>query len=92
MTNPLLDTTSLPRFSEIAPQHVMPALQELIAANRHKLEELLSNNPEPDFDSLVAPLEEMEHQLARIWSPVSHLQGCSGPATGAKLTTRHCHY
>ena len=78
MTNPLLDTTSLPRFSEIAPQHVMPALQELIAANRHKLEELLSNNPEPDFDSLVAPLEEMEHQLARIWSPVSHLQGVLG--------------
>ncbi len=78
MTNPLLDTTSLPRFAEIAPEHVLPALQELIAAHRKKLDELLDNNPQPDFESLVAPLEDMEHELARTWSPVSHLQGVLG--------------
>ena len=78
MTNPLLDTSSLPRFSEIAPEHVLPALQELIAAHRKKLDELLDNNPQPDFESLVAPLEEMEHELARTWSPVNHLQGVLG--------------
>ncbi len=78
MTNPLLDTTSLPRFAEIEPEHVLPALQELIAAHRQKLDELLDNNPQPDFESLVAPLEDMEHELARTWSPVSHLQGVLG--------------
>ena len=78
MTNPLLDTTSLPRFAEIEPEHVLPALQELIAAHRKKLDELLDNNPQPDFESLVAPLEDMEHELARTWSPVSHLQGVLG--------------
>ena len=78
MTNPLLDTSSLPRFADIAPEHVMPALSELIAAHRQKLDELLDAPGEPDFMSLVAPLEEMEHELSRVWSPVSHLQGVLG--------------
>jgi len=78
MINPLLDTSSLPRFAEISPEHVMPALIELIAAHRQKLQDLLDNTADPDFDSLVAPLEEMDHELARVWSPVSHLQGVLG--------------
>ena len=75
MSNPLLDTKSLPRFDELAPEQVVPALRELIAEHREKLDTLLDSRPEPDFDSLVLPLEEMEHELARAWSPVSHLQG-----------------
>lgn len=58
----------------------MPALSELIAAHRQKLDELLADNSEPEFDSLVAPIEEMDHQLSRVWSPVSHLQGVLGSA------------
>ena len=78
MSNPLLDTTSLPRFAEIEPEHVLPALERLISAHRSRLEALLADAADPDFDSLVAPLEEMEHELSRVWSPVSHLQGVLG--------------
>ena len=78
MSNPLLDTSSLPRFADIAPEHVVPALEQLIATQRSKLEKLLESTTEPDFDSLVAPLEDMEHELSRVWSPVSHLQGVLG--------------
>jgi len=78
MPNPLLDTSSLPRFADLAPEQVVPALSELIAAHRQKLEALLDATPQPDFDSLIAPLEEMEHELGRVWSPVSHLQGVLG--------------
>ena len=78
MSNPLLDTSSLPRFAELLPEQVIPALSELIAAHRQKLEALLDDTPNPDFNSLVAPLEEMEHELSRVWSPVSHLQGVLG--------------
>ena len=78
MANPLLDTSSLPRFGDLAPEQVVPALSELIAAHRQKLEALLDATPQPDFDSLVAPLEDMEHELSRVWSPVSHLQGVLG--------------
>jgi len=78
MSNPLLDISSLPRFAEIAPEHVLPALEHLISAHRSKLGELLDDATEPDFDSLVLPLEEMEHELSCVWSPVSHLQGVLG--------------
>ncbi len=78
MTNPLLDTSSLPRFTEIEPEHVVPALTELIASHRRRLDELLTSAEDPSFDSLVAPLEEMEHELSRVWSPVSHLQSVLG--------------
>jgi oligopeptidase A len=78
MTNPLLDTTTLPRFSEITPEQVVPALTEIIAQHRQHLDALLAGPGELDFDSLVVPLEDMEHELSRVWSPVSHLQGVLG--------------
>jgi oligopeptidase A len=73
MSNPLLDTSSLPRFAEIRPEHALPAVTELIARHRRKLAELLEQE-ETSFDALVTPLEEMSHELGRIWSPVGHLQ------------------
>jgi oligopeptidase A len=74
MSNPLLDTTALPRFDEVRPEHVQPALTELIAAHRRKLAGLLDDPAAKSFSSLIAPLEEMSHELSRAWSPVSHLQ------------------
>ena len=78
MTNPLLDTSSLPRFDEIAPEHVLPAIRQVIADNRAELGRLLDPDARRDVDGLVAPIEHMEHELGRIWSPVSHLQSVLG--------------
>ena len=78
MTNPLLNTSSLPRFDEIQPEHVLPAIQKVIADNRAQLDELLGSNDKPDIDALVAPIEHMDHELGRVWSPVSHLQSVLG--------------
>ncbi len=74
MSNPLLDTKALPRFDDLKPEQVKPALQELIAAQRRKLADLLSDRSAKDFASVIAPLEEMSHELSRVWSPVGHLQ------------------
>ena len=78
MSNPLLDTSSLPRFGEIKPNDVLPAIKQLIASNRERLDTLLAENPNPDFESLVVPIELMEHELGRVWSPVTHLQSVLG--------------
>ncbi len=80
MTNPLLDTSSLPRFDEIRPEHVLPAIRKVIADNRARLEDLLGSARSPDIDVLVAPVEHMDHELGRVWSPVSHLQSVLGSA------------
>ncbi len=78
MSNPLLDTTTLPRFADIAPDHVVPALTEIIATHRRRLDQILAAATEPDFDSVVVPVEEMEHELSRVWAPVGHLQSVLG--------------
>lgn len=78
MQNPLLDTSSLPRFDEILPEHVVPAIEKIIAEHRSQLDNLLDTAKAPDIETLVAPIEQMEHTLGRIWSPVSHLQSVLG--------------
>ncbi len=74
MANPLLDKSELPRFNAIEPEHAVPALRELIAAHRQKLASLLADDNDFDFSSLIAPIEELNHELSRVWSPVRHLQ------------------
>jgi oligopeptidase A len=78
MANPLLDTSALPRFDEISPGDVLPAIEQLISEHREQLDTLLEQNSDPDFESLVVPIELMEHELGRIWSPVTHLQSVLG--------------
>jgi len=74
MSNPLLDTSALPRFGDIVADDVLPALEKLIAEHRGKLAALLDQPDTQDFDTLVMPLEEMNHELNRVFSPVRHLQ------------------
>ncbi len=56
----------------------MPAITTVIAEHRSRLDALLDNATKPDIDSLVSPVEQMEHTLGRIWSPVRHLQSVLG--------------
>jgi oligopeptidase A len=76
--NPLLDTSSLPRFGDIRPHHVLPAVEQLIRDHRRKLNTLLDDQSDLNFESLVVPVELMEHELGRVWSPVTHLQSVLG--------------
>lgn len=78
MTNPLLDTSALPRFADLTPAHAEPALRKLIAEHRQMLARLLDSPDAANFDSLIPPLEEMDHELCRVWSPVGHLQSVLG--------------
>jgi len=73
MTNPLLEMQGLPAFSQIKPEHVEPAIDELLALNRKTIAELLENNPRPDWLSVIEPIEELDDRLSRAWSPVSHM-------------------
>ena len=97
MSNPLLDTSNLPRFDAIEPKHAVPALEELISAHRRKLASLIDDTDARGFESLVAPLEEMSHELGRVWSPISHLQSVLDSPdwrdaynAALPLMTQHC--
>jgi oligopeptidase A len=74
MTNPLLDILELPAFSAIRPEHIEPAIRQVLDENRAQLKALLDSRAST-WDSLVVPLEEMQHRLSRTWSPVGHMNG-----------------
>ncbi len=73
MSNPLLTFTDLPPFKSIKPEHVKPAVEEAINNCRTTIEDVLNGNASPTWENLVAPIEEVDDRLGRIWSPVSHL-------------------
>ena len=73
-SNPLLNITDLPAFDQITPDQVEPALDQLLAANREAVEDVLAQ-ANPDWKSSMEPIDEAGDRLSRAWSPVSHLNG-----------------
>ncbi|GAB6042925.1 oligopeptidase A [Endothiovibrio diazotrophicus] len=73
MDNPLLELDGLPPFSRIRAAQVVPAVERRLAEIRETLERLLDAGPPYTWEGLVAPLEEAEDRLNRLWSPVGHL-------------------
>ncbi len=71
--NPLLDFTGLPRYSDIQPEHVTPAVDALLAENRALIDRLAADAGTPTWDSFAAPLEDANERLSRAWGQVSHL-------------------
>lgn len=70
--NTLLSFSGLPPFSQINAAEVEPAIRQLLDEQRATLENVLSHTT-PTWDNTVAVLEQMQHRLSRIWSPVGHL-------------------
>ena len=73
MKNPLFQTTGLPAFSQIKPEHIEPAIDQALKENRQHIKEILSDNNPPTWKTTIEPLDELEDRLGRIWSPVKHL-------------------
>ena len=73
MTNPLLSNSPLPRFSQIKPEHVLPAIKETLNNCRKTIETVLEQQSEFTWDNLIQPIDEMDEKFSRAWSPVSHL-------------------
>ena len=73
MTNPLLETQPLPPFSAIESAHAEPAIRGLIERNKKAIDDLLAATGTYSWDNLVRPIEHLEDELAKAWSPVSHL-------------------
>ncbi len=90
MSNPLLDFTALPHFGQINAQHVIPAIETLLAENRQHIKELLADsNTLYNWDNLLQPMQEMCDRLSRAWSPVSHLNAVKNSAS-IRSAHEHC--
>lgn len=70
--NPLLDRTGLPRFSEVRPEHVVPAVRMLLEQLGDELTKL-EETAEPTWTGLVEPLDQIQESIVYPWGIVRHL-------------------
>ena len=78
--NPLLDFTSLPRFADILPEHVNPAIEQLIEEARTAIT-AATKAESVSWATVVEPLQDATERLGRAWGVVAHLNAViSSPA------------
>lgn len=71
--NPLLDFSGLPRFGEIRPEHVTPALDVLLADAQAAIDRALDARTPATWADVVDATERATEPLSRAWGIVGHL-------------------
>ena len=72
-SNPLLYLAGLPKFNEIKPAQVAPALDSLLADGRVLIEALATSIDVPTWQNFALKLEDLDEKISRAWSQVGHL-------------------
>ncbi|MEP4372062.1 MAG: oligopeptidase A, partial [Alloalcanivorax venustensis] len=70
--NPLIDYPDLPPFSEIRPEHVKPAVEQLVEAGRERIRKVLADG-DFSYRALELTLAEEDERLEMAFGPVGHL-------------------
>ena len=73
MNNPLLTFQDLPPFSQILPEHVGSAIDQLLAESKQQIDELATKTSNYSWENFIQPLEDIQDRINKVWSPVSHL-------------------
>jgi oligopeptidase A len=72
--NPLLIGKGVPPFGDIKPEHVVPAMTQLLAELEAELTRL-ETKVQPTWSGLVEPLDRLAERLTWSWGIVGHLMG-----------------
>ncbi|MFP1726786.1 oligopeptidase A [Lonsdalea quercina] len=73
MTNPLLTPFTLPPFSQIKTDDIVPAIQSALDDCRKTVEHVVAQPGPFTWENLCQPLAESDDRLERIFSPIGHL-------------------
>ena len=73
MNNPLLSFDDLPLFDQIKPEHVAPAVDQLLAAAGAALTSVTAPDFPARWSDIARVLDVATEKLGRAWGAVSHL-------------------
>ena len=73
MSNPLLESSSLPLFDRIQPADVTPAIDTLLARASEALESVVAPDFPAQWEAISAVLDVATEKLGTAWSAVNHL-------------------
>jgi len=72
-SNPLLDLSGLPRFADIRPDHVAPAIGQWLSDAEAAVRAAEALSP-VTWETFAVPLDDATERLARAWNQVTHLE------------------
>ncbi|ROR98984.1 oligopeptidase A [Sinobacterium caligoides] len=70
-----MNKLSLPVFSAIEIEKIVPELEQRLADSRKAIEVLLSQPAPYSWQNLAEPMEAIDEALSQFWAPISHLNG-----------------
>ena len=73
MSNPLLESHDLPPFDRIAPEHVGPAVDALLAQAERALATVTADDFPARWDAIALALDVPTERFGTAWGAVSHL-------------------
>lgn len=73
MSNPLLDFKDLPLFDQVRPEHVAPAMDELLGQADRALAQVTQPDFPADWNEIARVLDVATERLGRAWGVVGHL-------------------
>ncbi|MBP6017987.1 MAG: M3 family metallopeptidase [Burkholderiaceae bacterium] len=73
-TNPLLaPVAELIDYAAVRPEHILPAVSELINQTRLAVEQVAQPSQDATWDTIIEPVQEISERLWRAWSVAGHL-------------------
>lgn len=74
--NPLLQHQELPLFSNIAPEHLKPAVEYAIENCRKVIKKICAEHrDDASWENAIMPMDEADDFFSRVWGIASHLNG-----------------
>lgn len=71
--NPLIAPEDLPAFADVRPEHVEPAITELLTKAQAALDQVVQDAFPAQWNEISKVLDVATERLSRAWSVVSHL-------------------
>jgi oligopeptidase A len=71
--NPLLSNRTLPEFDRIQPQHIEPAIQQLLDQASRALETVTAPDFPANWNAIATELDVATEKLSLAWGSISHL-------------------
>ena len=75
MNNPLLMASPTPLFDQIRPEHVAPAIEQLLVQAQTALETVTATEFPAQWSAMATTLDAANEKLSMAWGAVSHLNG-----------------
>jgi oligopeptidase A len=71
--NPLLDFSDLPRFADIKPDQLSPAMDALLDQARKAIAGVTASVASPSWETVVEPIVDATERIERAWGAIGHL-------------------